>query len=386
MAQNSTIEWTDHTFNPVRGCTKISPGCANCYAAREARRFPAIRGTWGDSGTRIVAVPSAWKEPLKWDRAASRAGTRARVFCASLADIFEDWKGDLHFPAQLEPGGRVTARWDGRQLVREIDASADRQGLAPATMDHLRAELFALILATPHLDWLLLTKRPENWREAVTRALAIIQEIPGAFTLDTEPNARAWMLQNWLDGHPPRNVWIGTTAEDQQRADQRIPALLSIPARVRFLSCEPLLGPVDLAAIPRPTEFHQSPHGWDAWLAKRIHWLIAGGESGPGARPMHPEWARSLRDQCQSAGVPFLFKQWGEFSPGWHESLLDAPAKAGGWTCMTVLSSTDKRREGGQTVYAHDSQGRAIRMDRPGKKAAGRLLDGREWNEFPVPA
>lgn len=348
MAENSSIEWCDHTFNPVRGCTKISPGCANCYAAREAKRFPGIRGVWGDAGTRVVAVPSAWNEPLRWNREAERrrvrelhsvppgkphAWQRPRVFCASLADIFEDWKGELRFPASIAPGGYTVARWDGRQLVRELDDSADRQGLEPATMDHVRQELFELIRLTPELDWLLLTKRPGN----------VMRMVP----------------ESWREEFP-RNVWMGTTVEDQQRADERLPVLLSIPARVRFLSCEPLLGPVDLFSacfndpddsLEEKTRFGLNHRG----LRFGADWVIAGGESGPGARPMHPDWARSLRDQCQAAGVPFLFKQWGEWCPGHNEAL---PMK---------------------------TMGPGVILTRFGKKAAGRKLDGREWNEFPNP-
>lgn len=357
MAENSLIEWTDHTFNPVRGCTKVSPGCANCYAAREALRFPTIRGIWGDSGTRVVAVPSAWKTPLLWNRAAERrrvmelhsvpAGVphdfrRTRVFCASLADVFEDWKGELRFPADLAPDGYVRARWDGTEMIRELEksAEAEAQGLPLATMDNLRTELFRLIEATPNLDWQLLTKRPEN----------VMRMVP----------------EHWRTALP-RNVWMGTTVEDQQRADERIPELLGIPAAVRFLSCEPLLGPVDLTAHSRPGSWIDPLTGERArgdvardFGGERIHWVIAGGESGPKARPMHPEWARSLRDQCQPAGVPFLFKQWGEWQPA---------ADHRGSDTVPVLP-----------VFNGDSR---HTMARAGKKAAGRMLDGREWNEFP---
>ena len=360
MAQNSSIEWTDHTFNPVRGCTKISPGCANCYAARDAKRFPRIRGIWGDSGTRIVAVPSAWKEPLKWDRQAARTGTRPRVFCASLADVFEDWKGQLHFPCDIAPGGQTIARWDGTQLVRELDPEADARGLQPATMDHLRLELFDLIRRTPHLDWLLLTKRPGNWRKAVEAALRIHLKCPSSCS------SLYRFLRGWLDGDAPANIWIGTTVEDQQRADERIPRLLLIPATVRFLSCEPLLGPVDLVHMTTdpPNSGFALTDGFGRFDGEdpAIHWVICGGESGPGARPMHPEWARSLRDQCQAAGVAFFFKQWGE----WHPDCL-CPGK--GHPDRTI---------------ARPSPGTRGVMFQCGKHA-GRLLDHREWNELPAP-
>lgn len=362
MSENSSIEWTDHTFNPWRGCTMVSPGCAHCYAARESKRFPNIRGIWGDKGTRIVAVPSAWKEPLKWNRKAASCGQhegatdcpicsgaqgphRPRVFCASLADVFEDWQGDLRFPADIAPEGWVTARWDGVQLVREFEDSAAAQGLPPATMDNARTELFRLIEETPNLDWQLVTKRPEN----------VMRMVP----------------EHWRKAFPS-NVWMGTTCEDQDRADERIPQLLEIPARVRFLSCEPLLGPVKIDHIRK---------GDDQWFPmQHLHWVIAGGESGPGARPMHPEWARSLRDQCQTAGVPFLFKQWGEYLPGEQ----------------TPESGTGYRRcDNGQPYFTTGKPHRENFGTHPdrfsgplialklGKKAAGRHLDGRTWDEFP---
>lgn len=303
MSENSKIEWCDHTFNPWRGCTKISPGCANCYAAREAIRFPGIRGVWGNCGTRIVAVPDAWTQPLRWNRKAGllppvsdeeREWHRPRVFCASLADVFEDWKGELRFPAAIALEGFVRARWDGHQLIREIEATADAQGLPLATMDNAREELFRLIDATPNLDWLLLTKRPEN----------VMRMVP----------------DHWRGGFP-QNVWMGTTVEDQEMADKRIPELLGIPAMVRFLSCEPLLSFVDIQQVgddeltiywPLVGKAISDGMNEPFTLANGgIHWVIAGGESGPGCRPFDPEWARSLRDQCQAAGVPFFMKQMG---------------------------------------------------------------------------
>ena len=390
MAENSSIEWCDHTFNPWRGCTKVSPGCAHCYAAREAVRFPSIRGTWGDSGTRIVAVPDAWKAPVKWNRRARAAidswqiasdtwggeaamvdagfikPRRPRVFCASLADVFEDWKGQLRFSADIAPDGYVRARWDGRQMVREFEASADEQGLALATMDNAREELFRLIEATPYLDWLLLTKRPEN----------VMRMVP----------------EHWREAFPP-NVWMGTTVENQDMANKRIPELLKIPAKVRFLSCEPLLGHVDLCTVFdiwwNQTEGmwyrDDSPstcvdqHGQINVEATRrqnrsgIHWVIAGGESGPQARPMHPIWAQSLREQCQNAGVPFLFKQWGEWEPRDEWSAGPVIQTAIDPSGKTVPSDVAPQDIGGH------------RHVRVGKKAAGRLLDGQEWNEFPKP-
>lgn len=244
MGRDSKIEWTDHTFNPWWGCAKVSPGCDNCYAEAFDRRFGAH---WGPGAPRKSFGDRKWREPLAWDRAALESGTRARVFCASMADVFE---------------------------VR-VD------------LDPWRARLWDLVRSTSALDWLLLTKRP--------RSISVPSDLIG-------------------------RVWIGTSVEDQERAEIRIPRLLEHAegARIRWLSLEPLLGPVDL----RP------------WL-DRIDWVVLGGESGPGARPMDPAWARAVRDACLERGVPFLIKQWG----------------------------------------AHGADG--LRRD---KRANGRELDGRTWH------
>lgn len=277
MTKNSKIEWTDHTFNPWIGCAKISDGCKNCYAeAMMDKRYGKVK--WGVQGKRIRTSAANWKKPLEWNRQAEHEGRRYRVFCASLADVFE------HKPDQHKE------------------------------MEQWRFDLFRLIDDTPKLDWLLLTKRPENVMDM--------------------------LRHDWAD-QLPSNVWIGTSVENQERADKRIPELLKIPAAVRFLSIEPLLGEVDLIS---------SHFG----LLPGIHWVIVGGESGANARPMHPDWVRSIRAQCQAAGVPFFFKQWGEWFP-----------------CFDSTVSSQYLFSDGE------------RVARIGKKAAGRLLDGREWNELP---
>src|SRR6202142_157626 len=234
MGKDSSIEWTDHTFNPWWGCAKVSPGCANCYAEAWARRVgDAI---WGKDADRRTFGQKHWEEPIKWNAAAASEKNRKRVFCASMSDVFE---------ARIE-------------------------------LNSQRKRLWLLIESTPWLDWLLLTKRPQNIRHMVPWA------------------------NNW-----PENVWIGTSVEDQQRAIERLPHLLQHPAKRRFLSCEPLVDAVDLSPwiTKRPKPLHQ------------IDWVIAGGESGAKARPMFPGWARQLRDQCNTAEIPFHFKQWGHWSP-----------------------------------------------------------------------
>lgn len=294
MAENTGIEWADHTFNPWIGCTKVSPACDHCYAEEWAKRFKGPE--WGKERRRTSAAN--WRQPLKWNReaAAFRAkhGRAPMVFCASLADVFDN---------------QVPDEW--------------------------RLELWELIAQTPDLVWLLLTKRPQNIRKMLP-------------VMDSSlPGYRPWH-QRW----PWPHVWLGTTVENQAEADRRIPHLLSVPAEKRFLSCEPLLGPVDLTAIPRTkTEGFMRP--LDGRF-NRIDWVIAGGESGREARPSHPDWFRSLRDQCAGAGVPFLFKEWGEWAPNAY-----------------VGSDRDTMH-----IFGTDDRGLQHAVYRIGKKAAGRTLDG----------
>jgi len=262
MAENSLISWTTHTFNPWRGCAKVSAGCKHCYAEHLVAKRQGLP-LWGIDAERKIAAESTWKEPRRWNRLAAQAGERHRVFCSSLADVFEP-----------------------------------RADLADA-----RRRLFRLIEETPALDWLLLTKRPESMAQLAVEA--------------------GW-LRAW-----PSNVWAGTTVEHQAAAEERIPRLLGVPARVRFLSCEPLLEPLNLESIPANLPRLSGP-GWSDYLNPlagrgcdpqsgefledtypRISWVIAGGESGPGARLFDLGWARSIRDQCKGAGVAFFFKQVG---------------------------------------------------------------------------
>ena len=222
MAENSGIEWTHHTFNPWIGCTKVSAACDHCYAEAWDKRFGGTR--WGPHAPRKRT--KTWGNPVRWNRAAEAQRIRYRVFCASLADVFDNHKS-------IDPA------W--------------------------RRELWALIRRTPRLDWLLLTKRPQN----------IKKMLPA----------------DWGDGWP--NVWLGTTVENREEMLRRAPALRAVPAAIRFWSAEPLVG--DIGAIPA-----------DAMP----DWIITGGESGAHYRHADPSWFRSLRDQCAAAGVPFLFKQW----------------------------------------------------------------------------
>ncbi|MEM5384182.1 phage Gp37/Gp68 family protein [Paraburkholderia phymatum] len=325
MSENSEIEWTDHTFNPWEGCQKVGPGCDHCYAeTRNARFSGGIAINWGPGAPRRRTSPANWRKPLQWNKAHAEFfaahGRRQRVFCASLADVFDN---------------AVSPTW--------------------------RAELFELIESTPNLDWLLLTKRIGN--------------VPA-------------MLHETGVDRLPDNVWLGATIVNQEEANRDVRKLLSVPARVRFLSMEPLLGPVDLTRLAHGDEsdldalrgqvvytsqhFAMPPEP----LGKAISWVICGGESGRGARPMHPDWARDLRDQCAEAGVPFLFKQWGEWTPGENVERQTGVVKTAHWFADEWMFGEESLASYGHVDDEPD-------LYRIGKRAAGRDLDGRTHDEFP---
>lgn len=241
VAENSKISWCDHTFNPWVGCTKVSQGCKNCYAETLMdKRWGKVQ--WGPEGTRVRTSAANWREPLRWNRQAQKEGRRYKVFCASLADVFEE----------------------------------------RAELMSWRADLFDLIAQTPNLDWLLLTKRPENIMPMLIDAGRGFQPLPD-------------------------HVWIGTSVENQEQADKRIPELLKVPAKVRFLSCEPLLGPLDLWWYTIPHFAADDPRHWPQ--RNGVEWVIVGAESGQGARPMDLDWVRKIRNQCVIQAIPFFFKQ-----------------------------------------------------------------------------
>ncbi|WP_347271011.1 phage Gp37/Gp68 family protein [Rhizorhabdus histidinilytica] len=282
MAENTKIAWCDMTFNPWIGCMKVGPGCDHCYA--ETLATARLGVAWGAGAPRRRTAESTWKQPLAWNRRAAKLGIRYRVFCSSLADVFDN---------DVDPAWRV--------------------------------DLAMLIIATPHLDWLLLTKRIGN-------AKGFLWAMFGATM--------------------PTNVWLGATIVNREEMLRDGPKLEATPAIVRFWSVEPMLG--DLGEIP---------------LELMPDWIIVGGESGPGARPMHPDWARSLRDQCAAAGVPFLFKQHGEWLPygeidaEGHQNSRTMGEKPGAW------------HEWGA------GEGFSVRV---GKRQAGRHLDGVQHDGVPA--
>lgn len=291
MSEKTGIEWTDATWNPIRGCSRVSEGCRNCYAESVANRFKgqgqpyegliARTGQWNGN---ITVVDHLLDQPLRWRKP-------RRIFVNSMSDLFHETVPD----------------------------------------DVIHAVFSVMAQATQH-TFQILTKRPERMRDVLTLW------------------DRIGITGNYFHGHPLPNVWLGVSVEDQATADERIPLLLQTPAAVRWISAEPLLGPIDFSGMWVP---HANPAVHESML-EALDWVVVGGESGKNARPMQLDWALSLRDQCQSAGVPFFFKQWGEHAPNW-------------------FCDGDGKYDGGP-----------IWMDRMGKKAAGRLLDGREWNEYPV--
>lgn len=289
MAENSKIEWTTHTFNPWRGCVKVAAGCANCYADAQAKRNPGTLGIWGADGTRVVASETKWREPFKWN--GSAGSDRTRVFCASMADVFEDWQGHVRAAngELLWQSGDTRIPWD----------VAEQSYRAAITMNDVRQRLFATIDNTPNLDWLLLTKRPENVRYVWN-------------SVDERPAGN-------LHKHR-QNVWLGTSIAMQEDADRNIPKLLKCRdlAPVLFLSIEPMLGPVNIARFLESSDgfclrdnvdgndpIHRGDGG------RGINWVIVGGESGHNARPCDIVWIRSIVKQCESVGVPCFVKQLG---------------------------------------------------------------------------
>lgn len=294
MSDRAAIEWTDATWNPVTGCTKVSPGCDNCYAETLAERFRGTAGHYFEQGFDVQLRPDKLDQPLRWRKP-------RRVFVNSMSDLFH----------------------------KDIP-------------DEYVARVFAVMASAPRHTFQVLTKRPARMR-SLLNASAFQQKvqrlIPG---VGNDP-----YIGKHFHTWPLPNVWIGVSTETQEWADIRIPQLLDTPAAVRFISAEPLIGPVD---IFRSALIDREPG---------LDWVIVGGESGRNARPMHPAWVRTLRDECVSAGIPFHFKQWGEWTPERGHRFSD--------------------------FHQFDDNPSSFMM-RVGKKVAGRVLDGRTWDQQPAVA
>jgi len=299
MGRETGIEWCNHTFNCWIGCEKVSPACTNCYAENSTPvRVAATKFSlklWGAESTgavRRVASEAMWKEPVKWNKEAQKLGVRRKVFCASLADVFEDYNG----PITTHEGVQLFKLADGSIGPLPDDVTVYSDTIKPLTLTDIRQRLFSLIDSTPHLDWLLLTKRPEN-----------VQKL--------------WPFGWYSDEFSWSNVWMGITVENQKYLDERLPHLLSIPAVVRWLSIEPMLGPMRLPfgkvwcrACNRYEEKLCMDHGSPCFIGQAsatdlIDWAIVGGESGDHRRSMNLDDARSLREQCKAAGIAYFFKQ-----------------------------------------------------------------------------
>ncbi|MER6830815.1 phage Gp37/Gp68 family protein [Streptosporangium sp. NPDC000563] len=340
---NSSIEWTDSTWSPVTGCTKVSPGCDNCYAEGIARRFSGTKAF--PNGFEVTLRPERLDQPLRWKKP-------RRIFVNSMSDLFHD-----------------------------------------AVPDEYIARVFAVMAATPDHTFQLLTKRHGRMRSLLS-STAFVEAVQVAFDALADEHEIDLIPGPW----PLSNVHLGVSVEDQKWADRRIPALLDTPASVRWISAEPLLGPVDLCGPivnghrPRLTYWLTGRPGWgneyttDTGITMtspvtgpRLDWVVCGGESGHGARPMHPDWARSLRDQCVAAGVAFHFKQYGDWvaeSMWLHRDT--APA------AFLSTDGTTRPLVNGKPTAAPMSRGKDITIRRVGKKAAGRELDGRTWDEMPA--
>lgn len=338
MGETTKIQWADHTFNPWRGCSKIAPGCANCYADAQAKRNPGTLGIWGPTGTRVVAAESMWREPIKWSRDAEkerlRIGNcqycaerdfdgcehcqgpfvRPRVFCGSMMDWAEDWTGQL-----VDSTGTGVLLCDrcGKfhrdNLVSDSDSCTCgrfMQRMEWASLSDVRRRLFRLIDDTPALNWLLLTKRPEN-----------IRRMWHGVCPDCGRNKMEC-------GHWPaiagarNNAWLGTSIACQEDAERNIPHLLKCRdlAPVLFVSIEPLVGQVDLTSwLGEKRVFSRDVDGIMREQVASLDWVIVGGESGPNARPCRVEWSRSIVRQCREAGVNCFVKQLGAKASGLRE-------------------------------------------------------------------
>lgn len=355
MGSTTKIEWTDATWNPILGCSRVSEGCRNCYAERLASRFKTgpyeglaqiVNGqpqwTGRINKTKKLLEPLKWKPVLDYvedggDQGADINHYRPRrIFVNSMSDLFHE----NVTPAQIAKVFAVMALSDGHIFQILTKRPVQMHGL-------LTLKAFRLLVA----DWI------DDLAEKIWCAMGTWSDL-------------VRVGNNW----PLPNVWLGVSAENQATADERIPLLLQTPAAKRFVSCEPLLGPVSLRwknstdfGTPCPRHKFPVPCADGTVITdeydglRELDWVICGGESGPGARPMHPDWARSLRDQCRAAGVPFFFKQWGEWWPNDQGYFRGSPES--GYQC------------------AYDEPGQEF--TRLGKKSAGALLDGREWKEFP---
>jgi protein gp37 len=367
MSDKTGIEWTDATWNPVTGCTEVSPGCDHCYAKTFAERWRGTEGHYFEHGFDVQLRPDKLDQPLRWKKP-------RKIFVNSMSDLFHDSVPD-----------------DYIAQVFAIMAMASQHTFQVLTKRHARMR--SLLSST------------EFWTQVGAHGRGIAFEraagrYPASGPMALTADSSAW--GHWTAAQPLPNVWLGVSTENQQWADIRIPALLDTPAAVRFVSAEPLLGWLELTddLLYRPTPCPDGcpcvrPQDADRndcacggpccmsyeWNDRKpdLHWVITGGESGRGARPAHPDWFREIRNRCQSEGIAYLHKQHGEWVP--ERMLLhanNAPA--------AFLSDDGRTRllVNGKPTAPPMSRGDDITMRRVGKKAAGRELDGRTWDQYPT--
>jgi len=312
MADVTHIEWTDATWNPITGCSIVSPGCTNCYAMRLA-------------GTRLKHIPS---------RAGLTVDSKAGPVWTGEVRLNKQW---LYQPIEWKKPRRIFVCAHGDLFAENVP-------------DEWILDVFTVMATADHHTYQVLTKRADRMREFVSRPDLLNDIYANWYTF----SGGAREVQSW----PLHNVWLGISAEDQRRADERVPQLMATPAAIRFVSAEPMLGPIDFTSLPPFLEVSRRMGiRLDALKLGgkySLDWIIAGGESGPGARPMHPDWVRSIRDQCASAGTAFFFKQWGAYLPAGQMMADGRP-----WSPTS-----------GNSLHAS-------------KALAGRFLDGVEYNAMP---
>jgi len=358
----SKIEWTDEVWNPVTGCTKVSAGCKHCYAEREWPRF---------YGREVIIESESVEQP--------------KIQNGKHLPIHNMVKRKREFTDVRCHSDRLDTPLHWRK-PRRVFVNSMSDLFHEDVPDEFICQVFSVMDAAKQHRFQILTKRPERMKDFFDRVEINCEALGRDFIEVEDPTGREHQWDNW----PLPNVWLGVSVEDQATADARIPLLLQTPAAVRFVSAEPLLGHVNLSG-----DFAGHERGWcprcgeisslcpgcicaacedgellDPPVTPGVDWVIAGGESGPKARPSHPDWFRSLRDQCQAANVPFFFKQWGEFGI----------VECGDCSC---ISSELCIRTGGRVIeFRRDSIGKIVQL-RVGKKKAGNTLDGKQHLEFP---
>lgn len=356
MADHTHIEWTDATWNPITGCSIVSPGCTNCYAMKlagtrlkhiESRACLTVDSKAGPVWNGQVRFNEQWiQQPLKWKRP-------RRIFVCAHGDLFAEnvpdaWIDEVFAIMAVAPQHTFQVLTKRAKRMRSYLAAPDtKRRIYNLACDWVVAGVANVILVAPGID------------PAVT------------------PGGTKVLLDQW----PLPNVWLGISAEDQQRAEERVPELLATPAAIRFVSAEPLLGPIDFETLCigwyfidalKGRKYHDAPEPYvgATEACAKLDWIIVGGESGKGARPMHPDWARSIRDQCASTGTAFFFKQWGEFAPAFDKDLR--PLRHHPW------NGDDQRAVARGAATAQQATRRI------GKRQAGRFLDGVQHNAMPV--